>query len=292
MTDRADRAAERAERTRQRLEGIDQIPTLPAVLVQVWELTHQESASAADVGRVLSGDPGLVGSVLRLANSAYFGFPRKVSTVTQAIVVLGFETVKALALGASVFGALGRRNGTIDTDAFFRHSLATGLAARLLVERRAPKDGAAAFCGGILHDLGKLVLAEFLPDCRSALETALQKAMPYEEAEREAAGLTHNEIGQWFAERWNFPVELAAAIRWHHDPEEATEGVECAAAVHLGDVVAHRCGAAGDARPAAPEPRPAALAHFELSGEALDALAEPVRELVSQPGVSALIQGV
>jgi len=291
MSDPVDRAAERARETLRTLESIDQIPTLPAVLVQVWDLTRRESTSAADLGRALSADPGLVGSVLRLANSAYFGFPRKVSTVTQAIVVLGFETVKSLALGASVFGVLARKSGWLDTDRFFRHGLATGMGARLLVERHAPQNGGAAFCGGVLHDLGKLVLAEFLPDCWRRLETGLRQGMPYEEAERAAAGLTHGEIGLWFAERWNFPAELATAVRWHHRPDEAPDGAEYAAAVHLADIVAHRCDVSGDARPVLPEPAPGALARYGLTEETLEALTREVRELMADAGTSATILG-
>ena len=108
MTDggRRDGAArvdrERADRTRARLRSIGDIPTLPPVLVQVWDLTTKAETSASDLGRVIGSDPGLTGALLRLANSAYFGFPRKVGTVTQAVVILGFETVKSLAMGVAV----------------------------------------------------------------------------------------------------------------------------------------------------------------------------------------------
>jgi HD-like signal output (HDOD) protein len=174
---------ERAARTRSRLKNVGDIPTLPPVLIQVWELTTQQNTSASDLGKAIGGDPGLTGAVLRLANSAYFGFPRKVATVTQAVVILGFDTVKSLAMGASVFRALGAHGGPIDPEAFFRHSLVTALGARLVMERRSPGKAGTAFCGGILHDLGRLVIAEFLPKSLREIETRVAKGETPEDAE-------------------------------------------------------------------------------------------------------------
>jgi HD-like signal output (HDOD) protein len=283
---------ERAERTRSRLRNVGNIPTLPPVLIQVWELTTQENTSASDLGKAIGADPGLTGALLRLANSAYFGFPRKVATVTQAVVILGFDTVKSLAMGASVFRALGSRGGPIDAEAFFRHSLVCALGARLVMERRSPGKAGTAFCGGILHDLGRLVIAEFLPKSLQEIEARRAKGETAEEAEIAELGLSHAGIGQWFAVSWNFPDELAAAVAWHHAPGNAPEHAEFAAAVHLGDVLAHRAGATGGRGAAPPEPQPFALETMGLDAGELDRLLEKVRAQMIESGPAGATLGV
>jgi HD-like signal output (HDOD) protein len=266
--------------TRARLERIEDIPALPGVLIRVWDLAEREETSADDLGRAMSTDAGLTGSVLRLANSAYFGFPGKVSTVTQAIVILGFETVKWLAMGASVFRALnpGRSSG-IEPKAFFRHSLLVATGARELMERIGPRRAPTSFAGGILHDLGKLVVVEFLPDRWSEIRTRIAEGEEPEEAEAEVLGLTHAGIGEWFARRWSFPDELTCAVQWHHAPQEADGHLEYAAAVHLGDVIAHRCGEHGDGHARTPTPRPEALEAFGMQEQDLGELVERVSDL-------------
>jgi HD-like signal output (HDOD) protein len=282
----------RARQTREALERIPEIPTLPAVLIKIWDLTSKSDTSANDLADAMQSDPGLTGAVLRLANSAYFGFPRKVSTVTQAVVVLGFETVKSLATGASVFRALNTRGGDgLDPRSFFHHSLVTATAARVLVERSSPQKAGTAFCAGILHDLGKLVIAEFLPDASGEIRQAVARGRSLEEAEADALGLTHAEIGSWFTGRWNFPEELAATVRWHHRPAEAKEHRDYVSAVHLGDVVAHRIGAAGSGPAVAPEPHPAALEELAVDETALEEITNIVAGMVKDPQEVGLTLG-
>jgi HD-like signal output (HDOD) protein len=279
-------SADREKATLDRLERIEDIPALPAALVRIWDLATNMESSAEDLGKALGSDPGLTGSVLRLANSAYLGFPRKVSTVRQAVVVLGFETVRNLATGASVFRAL--RGNRMDADALFRHGLATAVAARILVERCTPREAGTAFCAGVLHDLGKLVAAAFLPDAHAEVGAAVARGEDYDEAELAALGMPHTRVGEWFALRWSFPEELAAAVRWHHAPADAPAHAQCVAAVHLGDIVAHRCGAGGSGRASAPEPRPEALQTVRISGEELDALVATVGEMVRDSGAARI----
>jgi HD-like signal output (HDOD) protein len=281
-----------AGRTRTRLASIGDIPTLPPVLVQVWDLTSQENTSASDLGRVIGADPGLTGALLRLANSAYFGFPRKVATVTQAVVVLGFDTVKSLAMGASVFRALRSESDSIDPAAFFHHSLMTGMASRLVMQSTHPSLAASAFSGGVLHDLGKLVIAEFLSDALPGIRKRRADGMAPEEAERAELGMSHAQIGGWFAGNWNFPEPLAAAVSWHHEPGAAPDHGEHVAAVHLGDVLAHRAGAVGSGRTEPPSPDEAAMAAAGLDETRLEALLERVMETQVGAGTARATLGV
>ncbi|GJM45566.1 MAG: phosphohydrolase [Gemmatimonadota bacterium] len=270
---------QRAERTRATLGRVGNIPTLPPVLLQVWDLTNQQNTSARDLARVIESDPGLTGALLRLSNSAYFGFPRKVATVTQAVVVLGFDTVKSLAMGASVFRALPSPSAGLDPSAFFHHSLMTAMASRVVMERRQPSEAGAAFSAGILHDLGKLVIGEYLSKAVPGIERRVGEGLAPEDAETEELGLSHAEIGAWFATSWNFPDELTEAVQWHHRPADAPRFPEIVASVHLGDVLAHRVGATGSGRSVAPEPDPAALAGLGLHPDDLEGICEQIASL-------------
>ncbi len=293
MSPEADLTQEqRAARTCGRLSSIGDIPTLPAVLIQVWELTSREDSSAADLGRAIESDPGLTGALLRLANSAYFGFPRKVATVTQAVVVLGLDTVRSLATGASVFRALGSKTGEVDPQAFFHHSLVTAFASRVVMERRSPQRAGTTFCGGILHDLGKLVIAEFLQEALPQIRVRITAGATPEEAETTVLGLNHAGIGEWFAGAWNFPDELTAAVAWHHDPAEAPKESEYAAAVHLGDVLAHRAGAGGSGRSTPPEVQTFALERMAMQADVFDDILEVVQATAQSAGsVTAMLGG-
>lgn len=249
MSEGADRGAE----VLAQLERVERIPSLPPVLLRVWDMASKEETSARQLGEVLSQDPGLTGSILRLANSAYFGFPKRVTTVTQAIVVLGFETVKSLAMGASVLHALRPSDGRwIEATGFLRHCLVTASAARVAILRRGAQKSGSAFAAGILHDLGKLVVAEYLPDLAAELAARNEAGDPLDESELGVLGMSHGEVGAWFATRWNLPDELVCSCRWHHEPAAADRHEGYVAAVHVGDVIAHRLGAGESGRHAPP----------------------------------------
>lgn len=283
---------ERARLTEKRLEAIPEIPALPPALLQVWDLTSRAETSAEDLGRAMSSDAGLTGAVLRLANSAYFGFPRKVATVTQAIVVLGFQTVRSLATGASVFRELRAGAGALDAAAFYHHSLFTAMGARTLLERLAPRKGGTAFSAGILHDLGKLVIGQHLADRRPEIAALVAGGTSPLDAEREVLGISHAEIGAWFARRWSFPGELTAAVLWHHRPDAAREHGEFASAVHLADVIAHRQGADGGQGTGPTEPCEAALQVLRLDDGELERIEQTLSEMVIDGAAAESTLGV
>lgn len=233
-------------------DRIENLPTLPAVAARLLETVNDPTTSASDVQNLLRHDQSLAMKVLRLANSSFYGYGGQIKTISHAVVVLGFETIRSIALSASVFGAFGGRTKTdsrrFPRVEFWRHSIAVGAVARML-SMRLGGEAEEGFVAGIVHDIGKVVLDEFAHDeFLAALERARERGCSLYEAEAEAVGAPHTQVGRWLGARWNLPPSLVEAIGHHHAPARAEVAPRLAAAVHLGDVVARACriGWAGD----------------------------------------------
>jgi putative nucleotidyltransferase with HDIG domain len=198
---------------------ITELPTLPQVVTVILSLIDSPDSSAEDINKVMEKDPALVGKILKLVNSAYYGLPNKVNSVRQAIVILGFSTVKSLAISASVFDMFDAgREATFSREAFWKHSIGCGCISRLVGHREPGADEETAFVAGLLHDIGKLVLDQYAPqEFDSIINTARSRSSSFFDAEKEVLQETnHAEIGAWVAEQWKLSPELAEAIRNHH----------------------------------------------------------------------------
>jgi len=264
------------ERLRAELEQLPELPTPPQVLQEIWQILGSEGTSAGCLSQALEKDTALTAKLLRLANSAYFGMPQPVSEVRTACVVLGFETVRALAVGVSALDSLTRGAGkVIDLAAFWRHSVGTGTAARALAWRLQIPAPGTAFCSGILHDIGKLVLATLSPERYAGLDHAPGGGTLRERETREFGG-DHESVGVWLGERWRFPVEIRAAIGFHHEPWNAPEANRWAALLHVADWIAVRQGCpsvpASSHPPEAPDPRASEI--LAISADILHELGE------------------
>jgi len=199
------------------------LPPLPEVTRQLMSVLNNENASASDVGKVLSSDQALAGKVLKLVNSSFYGVPREVTTISRAVVILGFTGIRNLALGFGSVEAMQKMNNGVDMNAFWQHALANGAACQALVpflkQRMDPEE---AFIAGLMHDVGAYVLATAVPDIyRPILEGRASNRL-----EREAVeiGLTHAQVGQGLLQFWQLPEPFCDAARFHHDVQKATDG--------------------------------------------------------------------
>ncbi|MCP4714417.1 MAG: HDOD domain-containing protein [Deltaproteobacteria bacterium] len=223
---------------KQKLTQIKDLATLPVIANNVIQMTRNPKTTATEVGRAISHDPALTAQILRIANSALYGFPQKITTVNHAIVVLGFANIRNMVLTASVFekfpGSSPHRQ--FDREAFWEHSLTCGLSAKLLARKLGMKTVEEAFIWGLLHDLGKVVLDSFFnQEFTQAVQLSAQQNILLREAEEQIIGMNHAEIGGLVAEQWNLPPALIKAIRFHHEPLLAQESTRIAALVHLAD---------------------------------------------------------
>lgn len=230
------------------LEEIDRLPSLPRAVIEVLRLTADPRSRAREVADAIGQDPALTARVLRLVNSAWFGFSAPIATAHHAVVILGFETVRALAVGvAALRTARASGAAAAPLDEYWRHSAAVASCARDIARTALPAASwGEAFTAGLLHDVGHLVLASVAPKAlRWVLECGRRHARPLPRLEREILGLDHAELGAYAAERWGLPEVLVSAIRHHHDPRKAEEYRDIVAAVHLANIVAHSAGVSG-----------------------------------------------
>jgi putative nucleotidyltransferase with HDIG domain len=197
------------------------LPSLPAIVLDLIGSFEREDLDTAVLAEKMSRDQALAAKLLRLANSSFYGLPAKVRTVREAIVVLGFDSARALAVASSVIetfsGGACRR---IDVAGFWRHSIAAALCAKNLA-RHAGLDQDAAFIAGLLHDIGRLVLASSFPDeYAQAVAYCGRMDTTMSEAELHVLGVDHQRAGQMLAEAWHFPPAIQRAIGQHHAPDK------------------------------------------------------------------------
>ncbi|MBI3075555.1 MAG: HDOD domain-containing protein [Deltaproteobacteria bacterium] len=226
------------------LDRLENLPTLPAVVVELLERMKAENSSAAEIARIIALDQALTARVLRVANSALYGFPRKIATVKHAIVILGFQEVIALVAGMTAFEQFGgRQDARPGLATLWHHSVACATATRLLAGLVGYELSGQAFVAGLMHDVAKIVISQAMPEMvRAIREEGARGDLPRRAAEAMVLGLDHACLGALMAERWNLPIAIVEGIGYHHNPGAAQQCPEAAALVHLADVVAHRCG--------------------------------------------------
>lgn len=199
------------------LERLGGIPPIPAVASRVLKIAGSENARLADLARLIASDQGLATQILRTCNSAYYGIPQRVSSLSRAIALLGFKSVRNLV----VIHSLPRRRSGVPTFAetqIWMHSCSGAIAGRMLAEMTGRCDHEEAMLGGLIHDAGRLVLNMMLPE---RYEPVMRSIYNREGAsiaiERQRLGLDHTRVGEAVLRKWNFPDELVHTVLSHHD---------------------------------------------------------------------------
>jgi len=228
----------RAERL---VSGAVTVASPPLVYERLVEVIQHPRSGSADIARVISEDQGLTGRLLKIVNSAFYSFPRRIETVTQAVTVVGTSQIRDLVLATSVMAMFqGVPAGLVDAQSFWFHSLSCGIVARTIAAHRGENNIERFFVGGLLHDIGYLII--FMragEDALRAFDVAQETGQPVHECEREILGCDHTQVGNALLHKWNFPPALMDAVRYHHSPRLSSRFPVEAATVHVAEVAVH-----------------------------------------------------
>lgn len=218
---------------------IKSFPSMPGAAVKLLALMDTPEMTVSNIEEVLRFDAGLTANVLKLANSAYFGVPSKVGSVRQAVILLGLKRLIQMVIASCVSAIMEKPIPGYDLPVgeLWRHSIAVSVAAEGLAGELAIKAAEEIFTAALLHDVGKLVLGDFVEDDFKKIETALSRGTSFETAESMVLGLNHADVGAQILTQWSLPVEIVNAVRWHHTPESAERTDTMLDIVHVANVL-------------------------------------------------------
>lgn len=222
------------------VEAVNDLPALPHVVVKVMELTEDPDATAQDISNVLNQDQAMTARVLKLANSAFYGFPRRIGTISDAIIYLGFKTIRSIVMAVSVSDILSREieGYALEYGELWKHSQCTAIAARLIARKAKFGFLDLAYTAALLHDIGKVILNNFMKEAyHEVVNRVSGENISFIDTENEILGFNHAMVGARVAEKWNLPPDLVEAIALHHHPEDAEINKRLTAIVHLGDAI-------------------------------------------------------
>lgn len=220
------------------------IPALPEAAIRVQAAVEDPNVTARELGNIISSDPTLTAIVLEQANSPFYGFQKKISTIALAVVALGFDTVSEIAISASLVrtGTKAFNPETVNTSKFWAHSLAVAVSARYIARNWRTALPGVAFVSGLLHDIGRLVLAGYWSDeYKQITAIRIEEKISMNDAEFRHLGVSHSTVAAWLAERWRLPEAIQKGVSEHHHDFSKLEN-DLSRTVWLANVIGHRAG--------------------------------------------------
>lgn len=224
---------------------MEKLPSVPSLYLEIVQALRTPDSSVTKIGQIISRDMGMTAKILQLVNSAYFGLPRNISDPIHAAKLLGLETIKALVLTVQIFSQFEQSNlGELDLNMLWKHSVTVGSFAKLIakVESLQSKTVDEAFTAGLLHDVGKLVLASNLCELYDqTLVLVKNKGLTCWQAETETFGATHSEVGGYLLGLWGLPHPIVEAVTYHHHPKKCSAPEpDASVVVHIANFLEHQ----------------------------------------------------
>jgi len=215
------------------IESIDTVPTIPAVLWNLLKMFENPNTSLNEIGAFIAQDPVLTLKILKVVNSPIYGFPGRISSITQALLLLGLNVARGLLLGVSVLEIMQR-----SIVGLWEHSVGCAIIARIIARKKGLKDPEEVSVAGLLHDMGKVFISLKFPDLYSqVIAEANARAILVADAEKELFGVTHAEVAGWVGKKWNFPRSLVEQMTYHHSPDLSKHYRVHTAIVHFSDIL-------------------------------------------------------
>ena len=200
---------------------ISTFPCMPQAAIKLRELFKEDDVPINKIENILRQDPGLSANILRLANSAHFGVSSKVGSLKKAVLLLGLKRFEQIAISAYMNKTMDKvvEGYDLAPGELWIHSIAVATTAEAIAKLLKVPDSSDVFIAALLHDIGKLILGEFIKADSRHIESVVEKGEPMVRAEYLVLGTDHAEIGALILKRWSFPDDIVNAVRWHHDPE-------------------------------------------------------------------------
>jgi putative nucleotidyltransferase with HDIG domain len=267
------------------LQGIEEIPTIPIISQRVMELSGDKNAVFKDFVEIIEKDQALATKTLRLANSAYYGLLSQVTSLDHAMVILGINEVRSLALGVCVYNFFSEsENGAFDRTRFWKHAVICSQVAKLLGARFGLRNDGSLFLSGLVHDIGKVVIDRYFhEEFLQIVEYVSSNKTTFSKAEKELLGTTHYEIAAQLLKQWKFPEEVVTQIQYHHGPWHAKDNGTSSSIIYLANVLTKLAG-----HPSHPDERRIDLHEFSNSSEfdflsrsGLDLNYEAIKKLIN-----------
>lgn len=262
--------------------GLEELPTIPLILYRILEEIEGPLSSAKSIGQAISYDQSSTAKVLKLANSAYYSLPRRVDSLSTAIVFLGLREIKALVMSVGVFDFFFQKKSeaVFSREHLWLHSIGTATAARLVARHTGYPNLEGAFLAGLLHDIGKVVLDNYLKkEYKRAIDSCPSQDVPLCQLESQALETNHAEIGGWLIDRWNFPPSLVDPVTYHHElPPPNSLHQELIAIVHLADILCQAEGIGFSGNNCLPPVNDTVWKTLKLSPQGMEALGGQLRQ--------------
>ncbi len=259
---------EKRREIKKKLRGLQGLPTLPPIVAKLTQMIGDETVSAPQIAAVIERDQVLTSKVLRLVNSAFYGFPRRISTVSNAIVLLGLNVIRTLVLTASIFEMMQSRD-----IGLWEHSLGVAMVSGVLARELRLENPEEVATAGLLHDLGKVVeRASLFEDYTRIQKIVQEQNLSWREAEKEVLHMDHAEIGGYLLNRWNLPERLIDPVSWHHEVSKAQKFPVETAVVQMADLLVRARGFGCGGDPWVPEPEDPVLERVPLDRSRLEKL--------------------
>lgn len=269
------------------IERLKSLGILPTVAIEIMNMVDDESSSAAEIETAIQSDPSLLAQVLRVVNSSFYGIPRQVASVKQAVVLLGRNVIKSIAI-ASTVNRLYRKRRTFDglnPKDLWLHAISIGCTAREIARQTGEACPDEAFAAGMLHDVGVILEFQIFPKEFEQILRELRdnQVSTYREAEQKCIGTTHEELGASLCRRWNFPQTIEFSAAFHHRPWDAPESVRIMPAiVHVADVIVNQLPQVHSLTLEVDAPSPAVMQLLGVTTHQCDDIKEVVPEAIEE----------
>ena len=222
-----------------RLDRLTDLPTLPAIAMEVDAMLRDYDTSIKQLAQTIEKDQALVPKILRLVNSSFYGFSSRIGTISRAVVVLGFNTIRNAVISLSVIDSFPKKTlEGFDIKDFWTHSIAVATVSRYLAEKSRKGPPEEYFTAGLVHDIGKIVLAQYFQDLfKSVWVAANENSISFYDAEKKELSITHARIGGYLAQKWKLPENMSDTILHHHRPTKNAADYNIVLAVHTADII-------------------------------------------------------